>query len=466
MTSTGDVGETKTTRRRYIKWAGALAAVGVIGVVLGDVASQSRGEGGERTDTSLVNQSTTTTEMVTTTQTTTKTEAEPVTETATNAQTETKTTDSTQTTTVPSTQSETATVDATSSSSSSTSTTTPIAIAAGSFSIFWITDTQFLSESNSALFRELTDWIVSNWSTYNGKFVIHTGDIVQTGDQQVEWENANEAMATLVQNGIPYTWCAGNHDDLLGGNSASGWKGNLWAPAFNPSLAGLQMNLLQHASWVDDYHDGMNTAAAFTANGLNFLVVNIEWNAQPDALEWVGGLLDNPAYADHRVIIAPHAYMNAFGLHPTLSTGIDLAGFVNGLTALMDKHSSNVFLTLNGHYATECGYKTPTPANNRSALMFDRQDCTDNPSNPAGQGIDSATKTTPDVAKVGGSSVTILNFDTVNNRINVSTYDVNTTKWRNDQFEKYSITMFPAPLPSSPGNGSATGSVQSIVTAA
>ena len=66
--------------------------------------------------------------------------------------------------------------------------------------------------------------------------MIHTGDIVEHGDVQAEWENANEAMSILLQNGIPYTWCAGNHDDMVNGSPDSGWSGNVWAPAFDPSV--------------------------------------------------------------------------------------------------------------------------------------------------------------------------------------------------------------------------------------
>ena len=34
---------------------------------------------------------------------------------------------------------------------------------------------------------------------------------------------------------------------------------------------------------------------------------------------------------------------------------------------MMDAHSSNVFLTLNGHFATETGYNTPQPVNGRNS---------------------------------------------------------------------------------------------------
>lgn len=313
-----------------------------------------------------------------------------------------------------------------------------------SFSIFWITDTQFLSESNPGLFKMATNWIVNNWSSYNGKMVIHTGDIVQTGDQQVEWENANEAMNVLLNNGIPYTWCAGNHDDLVGDDPSSAWKGNLWASAFNPSVVESKVNGLGYTRWVGDFHDGMNTAVSFSASDLNFLVINIEWRGDPTVLSWAGSLLDDPAYSDYHVIIAPHAYIDASGSLNDPRWGPELADFVSGLKALLDKHSSRVFLTLNGHFATDQGYYTPSPVNNRNELMFDRQDCTDDPPPRKFPKADD-TDSTPDTDKVGGSTVTILTFDKDKNQISVKTYDVYTGKWRDDAHEKYTITMFSTP---------------------
>ena len=51
----------------------------------------------------------------------------------------------------------------------------------------------------------MTKWIVDNWSAYNGKLVVHTGDIVETGATTAEWQNANEAMDILTKNRIPYS---------------------------------------------------------------------------------------------------------------------------------------------------------------------------------------------------------------------------------------------------------------------
>ncbi len=408
--------ERKVPRRRFLKWTGALAVAGAAGIGLGYAANLVGKSNENSVSTKLA--------PITSTSSTSTT-AEPSTPTA--------VTTVTVTTTQPSVASTTAT-----SADSALATQVP----ANTFSIFWMTDTQFLSESNPALYRMTTKWIVDNWSAYNGKLVIHTGDLVEDGDVQAEWQNANEAMSVLSKNNVPYSWCAGNHDDLVGGETESGWMGNIWASAFDPSTMKPKVNALGYTSWAGDFHEGMNTAVTFTANGWNFLVINVEFNGDSTVVDWVESLIDDPLYADYKVIIAPHAYMDAYGDIDDPRWGPTLSDFVTGLTAVMDAHSSDVFLTLNGHFATDQGYNTVIPVNNRNQLMFDRQDCTDDPSCPSGRGVDVSDSTTLDSDKVGGSTLMILTFDTANNQISAKTYDVYTGKWRVNAFEQYTFPMF------------------------
>lgn len=319
-----------------------------------------------------------------------------------------------------------------------------------SFSIFWITDTQFLSETNPQLYQRETNWVVNNWEAYNGKLVIHTGDMVQDGDVKSEWQAADEAMSIFLERGIPYTWCAGNHDDYENGDPTSGCMGYQWTSSFNPSIASQMVNKTQYAKWVSDYHDGMNTALEFTANGTNYLVINVEWIAESDTLAWMTGILDDPAYAYHRVILAPHAYIDYNGDDNDAKWGSIMSDFINGFVPIIDEYSDNIFLTLNGHFASECGYNTTSPINNRSELMYDRQDCADASGDPNGRGVDLAdTSEIPDIDRVGGATLMILTFETSNNRIVARTYDTYAAKWRTDPYELYSVPLFSNALPAS-----------------
>ncbi len=401
MSSSEDLWEKKFSRRRFVESAGALVAAGVIGVGLGDVAAQlMRREARKSAVVPALRPSPTR-------------------------------------------------------APSPLYRTTPVGpgpqAASNAFSIFWITDTQFLSESNPTLFGRQLDWIVDNWVPFNGKLVVHTGDIVEHGAVASEWDSANQVMPTLSQNGIPYTWCAGNHDDYFNGDPTSGWIGRKSARAFDPAVVSRQVNALSYASWAGDYHDAMNTAVSFTASGRSFLVVNVEWNAQPDVLAWVEGLLDDPEYTSQHVIIAPHAYMDATGDLDDAEWGATLCDFVSGFTPILNDHP-NVFLTLNGHFASECGYNTPTPINGRNQLMFDRQDSTDGqtvPTSPTDRGVGTVdlTPSVPDSEKVGGATVTVLTLDPAWNLITARTYDVYTGGWRTDPAEQYSVPMFSGAAP-------------------
>ena len=233
-----DAGDKKRSRRRFIKWAGSSLAAGTAAVALGGAAVGLASSGIQKAAA------------------------------------------------IPNGQTATSASSAGPSSSSESTASNPVApLSEGTFSIFWITDTQFLSESNPALFKMTNNWIVENWARFNGKMVIHTGDIVQTGAVEQEWLNADDAMSVLAANGIPYTWCAGNHDDWVQDEATSGWKGNVWTSSLSPSAASEAVNAVPYAQWVGDCHDGMNTAVSFSASGLDFLVVSLEWNAQPDVLE-------------------------------------------------------------------------------------------------------------------------------------------------------------------------------------
>ena len=303
------------------------------------------------------------------------------------------------------------------------------------FTVFWITDTQYLSESNPSLFSQMTEWIANNWGLYNGKLVIHTGDLVQTGSHLQEWKNADAAMSVLTSSNIPYLWCAGNHDDLVQDDPASGWAGSQFT-AFNPSVMSGRINSLGYTQWAGDYHDGMNTAVTFSANGLNFLVVNLEWNAQPDVLAWFEALLGDQRYENHYVIVAPHAYEDAYGSTNDQRWGPTLADFREHLAKIMDAHRYNVFLTLNGHFATDSGYHTPSPVNERNQLMFDRQESTDDPKDPVDSSVDNALK-------VGGATVTLLTFNTKLNSISVKTFDPYGGQYRTGPMDQYILTMYP-----------------------
>ncbi|MGD0476579.1 MAG: hypothetical protein ABSB29_00240 [Nitrososphaerales archaeon] len=273
-------------------------------------------------------------------------------------------------------------------------------------SLFWITDTQYLSIRNPGLFMNTTQWIAKYYAACNGRMVVHTGDIIQgplnesctKAFQDSQWRVANQSMSVLLEANIPYTWDAGNHDVCSFGRSWFGWN----YTAFNPSALQKASLNWSNARWVSSDNEGMDTAVSFSGAGNNFLLLNIQYNGTTE-LGWAKQLLSNPSYLNYRVIIATHDFINNTG-------GIDYTGFAPGLTCLMNgcngtKAYPNVFLTLNGHfpYGNDSGYHTTT-ASGRHELFFDRQERDE---------------------QKGAATVAILTFDMENNKIYVNTFDLN-----------------------------------------
>lgn len=315
--------------------------------------------------------------------------------------------------------------DQSNSSSASSATPTP-------FSIFWITDTQYLSETNEPLFAKTTSWIADHYSAYGGRMVVHTGDIVENASASGDWSNANSAMSVLLSDGIPYTWNAGNHDIL--GYGSPNWIGSKFA-AFNPSVVGKEVNATGYSSWVGSTDNGMDTAVTFTADGMAFMIINVEYDANATVLGWVSSILSDPLYQSAHVIIATHAYIDPDGNVAGPDAG--LYNFTTALTALMDLHP-NVFMTMNGHFFTSGGYHGLNPMGEVYNLMFNRQECVDS------EGCPPVINNTPDVLKDGSATVTILTFEPSANQISVATYAVDMGSWLNDSADDYVLhPIFP-----------------------
>lgn len=188
------------------------------------------------------------------------------------------------------------------------------------FSVIVLPDTQFytgdMRGGKPDMFHAQTDWIVENHEEHNIAFVLHVGDIVQSGDQKggsknlKEWNIARQAMHKLedpettgLEEGIPYGVNVGNHDQ---------------EPMWDPEGTTEYFNLFFGENHFEDKsyyggHYGDNNDNYFMRFGIGsykFLVISLEYRAtpDPDILEWADSLIkDNP---DHRVIVVSHHMVN------------------------------------------------------------------------------------------------------------------------------------------------------------
>lgn len=209
------------------------------------------------------------------------------------------------------------------------------------FTLMTLPDTQFYSENlNNRLtqFTSQTNWIVSSRESLNTVFVAHMGDMVNTATVNQEWINADGAMdiiensaTTLLTHGIPWGGAPGNHDVQSGGNVK-------WNEYFGTSRWSGRPYFRGNYSTNND-----NNYQFFSASGLDFIVINLVYNANTSGdqavMDWADSLLK--AYPNRRAIITSHWLIN---------TGNPASWGGHG-QALYDnlKDNPNLFLMLCGH---------------------------------------------------------------------------------------------------------------------
>ena len=200
-------------------------------------------------------------------------------------------------------------------------------------------DTQYYSQSYPWIFENQTEWIVQNENENNIVFVTHLGDIVNNYNNISQWQNAVNAM-TILDNKVPYGILPGNHD-LDGGPSpapgagateyetffpASRYEGySYWGGSYDPSS-------------VESSSPNMNNYQLFSAGGMDFIALNLQYNPPADVLKWADNILSK--YSKRRAIISTHSYIT--------STGAWAVGGPVIWKNLVVPHK-NVFLVLCGH---------------------------------------------------------------------------------------------------------------------
>ena len=242
------------------------------------------------------------------------------------------------------------------------------------FSIAVIGDTQKITNLYPEELHHTYDWIIENKDEKKIAFSIGLGDITDY-DLDKEWEVATKEIFKL-DGVIPYAINQGNHDSLA---------------QFNKYFVG---------SVYEDQIDGQmkagaleNTYMEFTAGGIKFLNINLDFGPSDEVLAWASEVID--AHPEHRVIISTHAYLFSTGKPQTKHEGTvptkDIEAVSGGPTAnngidmwneFIALHE-NIFLVLNGHEVSEHLVTTQTRGANGNMVTqmlinpqnIDRDDC-------------------------------------------------------------------------------------------
>ena len=213
-------------------------------------------------------------------------------------------------------------------------------LAVENFTIVVLPDTQKYScgsdcQSNPDIFTAQTRWIVDKKDSLNIAFVAHEGDLVQHPERKDEWENASVAMSLLedpvktkLKDGIPYGVVPGNwdHPDV---------KYNVY----------FGISRFKGRKYYGGHYakSNNNNYVLFSASGLDFIVINIDYFIDSDIIDWANSILKEHR-SRHAIIVSHHI------LHDPIMGGNDFQdpSFYENL-----KENPNLFLMLCGHIPGE-----------------------------------------------------------------------------------------------------------------
>lgn len=226
----------------------------------------------------------------------------------------------------------------------------PPPAAAEPFTVVVIPDTQSytVDDGLAGTMSVQTRWIRDTRERLGTAFAIHVGDLVESHPNEPMWQRVSSAMQILDDAGVPSSVTTGNHDmDVDTGEAAmfdryfppSRYEDNRWTPR-TTTYGG---HLAERGN--------QDSFSLFSADGLDFMVLNLEYESPDATLAWAQQVLD--AHPDRRVILATHGFVNTDNARGEFTTRAD--PHLNAAPQVWDelvRNNCNIFLVVNGHWTS------------------------------------------------------------------------------------------------------------------
>jgi hypothetical protein len=196
------------------------------------------------------------------------------------------------------------------------------------FVLFPDTQTMVDIPEFNVYFEGMSQYLSDNKENLNLVFATHQGDIVETADDETQWAVADQAMGMLDTAMIPYSVNPGNHD-----------MGGYYNDYFGPER--FVANGYYQGSYV--VGNNSNNYSLFSASGLNFIIINLQYNPAAEHISWANELLQT--YSNRRGIVVSHYILSPSG--DISSSGQEI---LDGI-----KDNGNLFLMLCGHLKPTSG---------------------------------------------------------------------------------------------------------------
>lgn len=183
------------------------------------------------------------------------------------------------------------------------------------FSIVFLPDTQEFVRNQGAggTLNKMLNWVKTNAPKDKKNIVAmtHLGDMTDTNDPAA-WGWNNDAYAKYIDTiNLPYLAATGNHDYLQCANNGSAVD----TCPYNRSKTRISSsgkfdkNRFTGKSWYGAHYSTGNSYITFTASGIKFLMIALEFAPRKDTLCWAEKIISQ--HPDHKVIISTHSYMSS-----------------------------------------------------------------------------------------------------------------------------------------------------------
>ena len=182
-----------------------------------------------------------------------------------------------------------------------TTRTRPQEFVPGSWTLAVMPDTQVYALRYPGLFTMQAHWIAANAKRMNIKYALQLGDITNNNTIR-EWENARAAMTELWGK-VPVAMVTGNHDY---GPSGDATTRETHFNKYFPISDTVARQGTFGGAMIDGDHQ--NTFHTFSASGVEWIVICLEWAPRHEVVEWANGVMRRNA--GRRGILMTHAYMN------------------------------------------------------------------------------------------------------------------------------------------------------------
>jgi hypothetical protein len=216
------------------------------------------------------------------------------------------------------------------------------------FTLVVLPDTQYYTHQiyggTNDMFMAQTRWVAAHKDELNIAFVLHEGDLTDW-NSSADWANARLSMSVL--NGVvPYALAVGNHDGL--------WSSQSQTALFNAFFNLSQFQNLPTFGGVFESNRMDNSYHLFSAGGVDWLVLSLEFGPRDSVLAWANEVVTN--HPDCRVIVVTHAHVyydnTLLGSSPSQDGRPKSSGRMNDGTDVWEeflRHHANVGFVFCGH---------------------------------------------------------------------------------------------------------------------